>query len=461
MGSRARQDKYIDLSQFIYNKQGHISWKDSVGIIAEFFYNGERHAIQIIKYNDYRNIDIKVDDIIINNVEGKSIKGLKFERLFYTPHYFYNVGDVVNNLLIIKQVQIPNKNSGYKNKGYICKCLNDGCVLEKEEDLLRRGYGCPVCDNKIVVRGINDVGTTHPELVCYFANIDDAYTHTIGSNDIVSVKCKCCGNIDNITVFELNRRGNFICDNCSDNVSYPNKFAHELFRQLKSQYLKYISEYSPKWADKCRYDNYIKLLDGNEIIVEMDGAFHYEKYEKYNSRNDKKKDFLANNNEISMIRIDCNYDRPCNRFDYIKSNIIKMLSEYFDLSDIDWGLCDKIGMSSMIENVVEYFNEHTDCTIKNISEYFNLSMSTVYQYLQIGNKIGICNYTKYDPNRNKHKSLAISVSGVNGEFIGNFKSIQQFIKKFPEKNLHYSSIKNNVGKNKPYKGYVFNPVINN
>ena len=34
---KVKQDKYIDLNQFACNKNGHISWKDSVGVVAEFF----------------------------------------------------------------------------------------------------------------------------------------------------------------------------------------------------------------------------------------------------------------------------------------------------------------------------------------------------------------------------------------------------------------------------------------
>lgn len=34
---KVKQDKYIDLSQFVCNKNGSISWKDNEGVVAEFF----------------------------------------------------------------------------------------------------------------------------------------------------------------------------------------------------------------------------------------------------------------------------------------------------------------------------------------------------------------------------------------------------------------------------------------
>ena len=46
---------------------------------------------------------------------------------------------------------------------------------------------CPYCINKKVVRGFNDIATTHPDLIKYFVNIKDAYTHTYGSEDKVEM----------------------------------------------------------------------------------------------------------------------------------------------------------------------------------------------------------------------------------------------------------------------------------
>ena len=46
--AKAKQDKYIDLDQFPHDNNGKISWKDSVGIVVEFFYNGERHELEVL-----------------------------------------------------------------------------------------------------------------------------------------------------------------------------------------------------------------------------------------------------------------------------------------------------------------------------------------------------------------------------------------------------------------------------
>lgn len=49
---------------------------------------------------------------------------------------------------------------------------------------------CPICSGKIVVKGVNDVATTHPNCVKYFKNPEDAYTHTASSNDILTWICE-------------------------------------------------------------------------------------------------------------------------------------------------------------------------------------------------------------------------------------------------------------------------------
>jgi hypothetical protein len=51
-----------------------------------------------------------------------------------------------------------------------------------------RGNGCPVCANKVIVNGFNDLATTHPELAEY-ADGWDPSTVAAGSNKVFSWKC--------------------------------------------------------------------------------------------------------------------------------------------------------------------------------------------------------------------------------------------------------------------------------
>lgn len=92
---KAKQDKYIDLNQFVH-KNGKISWDDSIGIVAEFFYNGERHEVEILEKIKKDYFKIRVDDVVLEKAHRDKIKKLMFSKLFYKPNYFYDVGDTVN-----------------------------------------------------------------------------------------------------------------------------------------------------------------------------------------------------------------------------------------------------------------------------------------------------------------------------------------------------------------------------
>lgn len=455
---RAQQDKYIDLNQFPHNKNGNISWKDSVGIVAEFFYNGERHTIEIVEYLFKDYLLVKLDSRTPEKWHTTKIKNLSLEQLFYKPEYLYNVGDVVDNLIILEQCYIERKanvRSGVINrKTYKCRCLIDKHEWFAPEDSLRNGHGCPVCSNTVIIKGVNDIATTDSDLVRFFANKEDAYKYSRKSMTIVKAKCPYCGFEKDMRVSELSRCGRVTCDMCSNGISYPNKFAHELFSQLSNQCLEYRYEYSPDWAGKYRYDNYIKLLNGDEIFVEMDGGFHYAKSNCITLENDKNKDFLAAEHNIAVIRIDCNYVKTGSRYSYIKSNVIQCLSPYFDLSVVNWDRCNEIGNSNCLVDVINYYKDNPRLGLTEIALHFKISKETLYNYLYVGESLGLCVYIRNDPSRMRN-SKPIAMYDLNGDLIGVFKSAKQIAETFPQKEFQHRSIRKQISRNKPYKGYVF------
>ena len=74
------------------------------------------------------------------------------------------------------------------------------------------GVGCPVCSNKLVVPGINDLATTHPELASQ-ANPDDAQTVTVGSG--TKIRWQCPDGHD-FVASPANRRRGEGCPICSN-----------------------------------------------------------------------------------------------------------------------------------------------------------------------------------------------------------------------------------------------------
>lgn len=455
---KAKQDKYIDLNQFIRNKSGNISWVDNVGKPIVFSYNDIEHTIKIIKYLGDGYLDAELDNnMLLKHIHTTKITGLMFSDILYKPDYTYNVGDIVNNLLILEQCRIEKKTpkgSGITHvKGYKCRCLNDGYEFSTSENELLDNHGCPVCCNRVCVKGINDIATTDPHLVQYFVNVEDAYTHTRSSMSKVLVRCPYCGYEKLMQISELTKCCYVTCDKCSDGISYPNKFAHELFEQLSEQYLEYESEYSPEWAGKLRYDNYIKLLNNNKIIVEMDGGQHSQP-DIYDTSSDEIKDQLAVDNDMTVIRINCDYTKISERFNVIKNNTIESLSQYFDLSEIDWDKCNRNGISSKIIDVVNYYQDHPCLGLPEIAKHFHISMGTMYNYMYVGEELGLFKYVRNDPKRIKN-SKPVAMYNLDMNFIGIFKSAKEIELNFPDEEFNHRSIRKHIQNNKPYKGYIF------
>lgn len=366
--------------------------------------------------------------------------------------YRYGVGDIVNDAEILKQIKMRHsKSEEYFQKAYECRCLKDDYVFVIAECDLNRGRRCPLCSNKVVVKGVNDIATTNPEMIEYLKSKEDAYKHTSQSNKKIDVKCPICGFEKMMPIYSLYNNG-FSCDICSDGISYSNKFARELFRQLSNQYLEYEYEYSPDWAKKYSYDNYIKLPDNKEIIVEMDGAYHY--IDGWKNNHDEEKDLLARLHNIDIVRINCNYKKTVERFEHIKSNVVIALESYFDLSSVDWSKCDLCGTSSIVIEVATYYNNNPKISNSDIAKHFDICTDTVRNYLRIGEKLGLCEYIRNDSNRLR-TSRPIAIYDKNNSLIGVYSSVRNLEKSFVDLKLHKSSIFRAAQNNKPYKGYLF------
>ena len=111
---------------------------------------------------------------------------------------------------------------------------------------------------------------------------------------------------------------------------------------------------------------------------------------------------------MKVIRIDCDYDQVCNRFNYIKNNTIKQLNSYLDLSLINWVLVNDKSTKSYVLETWDLWNEGMD-TIE-ISQKLNISSTTVSNYLKEGDKIG---KVKYDGKQHRVEQCKKKNSGRN------------------------------------------------
>lgn len=363
---------------------------------------------------------------------------------------------VNNKILIIGKY----KNNETKIK---CKCLIDNHEWDALPSNLLRGSGCPVCSKSCVKIGINDLNTTRPDISRLLLNYEDGYKYSQNSHVRINFKCPDCGEIINSTIKNVSVNG-LSCPVCGDGISFPNKFARAFLKQLDVSNL--IFEYSPKWSNKLRYDNYFEC-NNNKYILEMDGSFHYKDNSmSHNSienamRIDSIKNEMAKSHGINIIRIDSRISSAL----YLKNEIEKsILNNIFDLSIIDWVKCEEYASNNMVKEICLYYEKHKRNTnAKELSKIFQLHYCTINKYIRIGKNVGwikddidnslLKSYQYFNP-----KSIAIKVVDLNNNTECYYKSKNLCIKSFiHEKGIHMTSriLDKCLNTHSDYNGYVF------
>ena len=319
------------------------------------------------------------------------------------------------------------------------------------------GQGCSYCSNRRVLVGFNDLFTTRPDVAKLLKNSEDGYKYTKGSDKIVEFLCPQCGNIISKKIGEVCNRG-LGCQMCSDGISYPNKLIRQVLKQLN---VDFIPEYSPSWIKPKKYDCYFEYKN-KKYIIEMDGAQHY--YEKSISKysladrkfNDKVKDEAAELHDIKVIRIDC----LISDIDYIRANIVTSeLNRMFDLSIIDWKLCNKNAQKSLIIESCDLYMLKM-MSINEIAKTLNICVNTTRSYLKKGAELGLCDYNAKDAlrlardKRVKIIYLLDDFDNIIHEFYGTRDCVMQ-IKNIYNISITRSGVKKSCQTHKPYKGFNF------
>jgi hypothetical protein len=422
-----------------------IDWGNSIGYKIRFIYDNIKSKVEIVGYNNKtRKLHIKYNNKFLDIYTGNFQK-CQFGKLLntYTGEFKIELGQTFKDnrrdlVVINREYRLrKSKNDEINEKWYKYKCNKCNCEdWIVEDSLLFKEIGCSICSGKKIIKGINDVATTNPELAKLFWNKEDTYKYTEHSGKKTDFKCPDCGEkIRNKSVDKINNNG-LSCPRCSDGVSYPEKFMHQVLKELNIQF---TYQYRPKWCtyelnNKKKfgiYDFYFEL-DGQKYIIEMDGGLgHGKKDNKMNGQTkeeskqiDDIKDKLANKHNIEVIRIDCNYNH--NRFEYIKNKIINSkLNDIFNLNMIDWLKCNEYACNSLIKKACELWNNNINNT-KEIGKILKLTQTTIIRYLKQGNLIGWCNYDpkkefiKSSRKRNKNGKLVEIFK--NGISLGQFES---------------------------------------
>jgi very-short-patch-repair endonuclease len=223
------------------------------------------------------------------------------------------------------------------------------------------------------------IANEKPHLIKYFKNKDDAYKYGIYSSKKVDLICPCCNSICKTIIASFTKAEHVLCPYCNDGFSYPEKFFANVLKQLS---VKFIRQYR---IDKYRYD-FCLVYNSKKYLIETDGGLgHGHRIICKNKDNDKIKDSLAVDNGFVLIRIDCCYYGD--RFDYIKNSIIKSIGNIFDLSKIDWVLCNEMAVKSKYHDVIECYKNETKHAYE-IAQKLDVSQSTVISYLRNAMKLG-------------------------------------------------------------------------
>lgn len=464
-------NRNIDLSNLPSYYKG-IDWKNSIGYSVDFSYNGVVGLFKIIYY-EYPYVIINYDNSEYK-ILVEDIKKCGLGSIFNvsTLSFKYDIGkefhDNNRNIVLTDKLRIIKNNMKIKHYKFTClQCgWTEGII---NETMLKRGCGCNCCKGTTVVEGINDIPTTDSWMISYFQNgYNEAKSFYKGSTQTIYPKCPDCGKVKStkMMIREIFKHKGITC-NCGDGISYPNKLMFNILEQLG---ITFICEYSPEWIKPKKYDFYFELHN-QKYIIEMDGGLgHGKKVYKSSKLTpdetleiDIYKEYMAVQNNISIIRVDCDYTTNI-RSEFIKQNIISntKLNDIFDFSLIDWNLCEEYALKNLTKTVCDYKALNNNSSTKDIGILFKLGTDTIATYLKRGSKLGWC---KYSPEEEKQKAMKRSknrkdinpVLCVNKNLVFyNLSECQrQSVQLFGEKFYTNSISKNIRGLTSTYKGLIF------
>lgn len=370
---------------------GKINWSKCIGLSVDFINEDVSGVIKIIDYDKLKQkILIEYNDEktwIFTNVFLKSGIVRLTRRSPQRKSFKCNVGDVVNDMRIIHRFYEQGKKSRIKKYKY--QCLKCGYIGDKtENDMLNKK--CPICaNNGFVDKDINSIKITHPQIYKMITD-NDADSYSYGSAHKVHWECQFCKKINFTAIKNLTSNKPTGCQFCGDGVSYPEKILYNVFSFISNTFEKHKSF---EWSEGRVYDAF-----DMDIFTEIHGSQHYIKsFEKCGGRtleeeieNDKYKHKLAISNHENLVDYVVIKAYP-ETFDNIKQAILNSrLTQYYDLSKVNWNYVRKQAESSLVVEVGELYNFNDN--IDDISKHFQLDKSTVYRYLHKATELGICNF---------------------------------------------------------------------
>src|SRR5574344_1017559 len=324
--------------------------------------------------------------------------------------YKYNIGDIISvcsgKIKIIEQRKSILKD-GKRRKSYKVKCLNEGYEYNVLECNLDKKSGRPVCNNKIIVKGVNDINSTNIKLSNLLLNKDDCYLYSENSTQKIDFKCPICRKVfNNLMIKNVNKSG--VPCHCSQSKSYPNRFMYWLLEEIR---INFKDEETFEWSDSRIYDFYIPSIS---TIIEMNGKQHYEEAFNFTNislkeqiENDVYKHNMAINNGIkNYFQIDARRSD----FNFIKNNVLKSgLSSLLDFSKVDWGYIETKCENNIMLEISKIWNSG-ERDVKVIGKTVGLSGGNVTKFLHKCDKFNLIE--KYDKEELESIRLEKAINGI-------------------------------------------------
>lgn len=341
----------------------------------------------------YKYFEELTDDLI-NKFQSKA-KGIKLDDSKKAYVDFINKLNKKGDKLVSDYI-----NATTKVRIHYAKC---GHIHPEEEGVEPHSYkrgngGCGICDGKIVVEGVNDLASKHPELAKEWhptRNEDLKPTQvSLGSNKKVWWLCECGHEWE----AQINNRtsNNTGCPSCGDGISRPEKVLALLLNSLNIKFKKQLKIDEHKFL----YDFY--LIDYG-IIIEVHGEQHY-KYTGFTRLYEEEHENDLIKYDIAVLN---GYEYNKNYFviDARESNIkwlrnsisYCLFFQQFDLSNINWKEIDIQAQKSLKVEACLYWKEqkeiNKDLTTTIMAEMFNVDRNTIRSWLTWGDEDRLCTYS--------------------------------------------------------------------
>lgn len=393
-----------DLSQIPTKKNDTriiYDWSKAVGLKIPFEYDGLKDFFEIINYESRDKVYIKYNNKT-TMVYGKYIRKGKIAKIFDEEvDWKYHVGENIQydkkgyktDITITAKYYSKNNpdfkkgyERNYKWYQYKCNVCGYDCTMDNfwiNEVDLKDGKGCGCCAGTKVIKGVNDISTTAPDLMVYLVDKEFGYTHTKTTNKSTLMRCPICGYEKNMQ-FQKVYFQSFACPYCSDGFSFPEKFMMEVLNASKINYKYQLNKKDFEWCGKYKYDFY--LPDYNWII-ETHGRQHYEDgWCKIDLQRkiDKTKHQLALNNGIDKyIELDCRQSDGKYIYNSIKHSELHTIIKMIDVEALE-----AHAQASKLKIACRLFNNEGMSFI-DIANKLNVCKDTIHRYIKKGFELGI------------------------------------------------------------------------